>query len=61
MASNEESASEVLRCSNCDDEIDGQPLYPSSDIKPTDDGLKYVEDPDGPFCDAGCRREYDGE
>lgn len=48
-------------CQQCGDGIEGQPLYPVSDIEPTEDGLTYVEDPDGPFCGIDCRRDYDGE
>lgn len=49
------------RCSQCGEKIDGQPLYPSSDIQMGEGGLEYADDPDGPFCDVDCRREFDAE
>jgi len=55
------SSSEIDRCSECGEPIEGQALYKPSDITTTEDGLEFVEDPDGPFCDTDCRRDYDGE
>lgn len=51
----------IERCSQCGEEIDGQPLYPSRDLTADADQLTYVDDPDGPFCGVACRREYDAE
>lgn len=59
--SESEINSEDEPCSNCGGEIEDDPLFPSRDVQMGEDGLEYVEDPDGPFCDIGCRREFDGE
>lgn len=48
-------------CQNCGDRIDGQPLYHQSDITAGEDGLEFVDDPDGPFCSVNCRGDHDGE
>lgn len=57
------SESDTEQCSNCGKVIpdDSQPLYASDDVVLTEDGVEYVEDPDGPFCGVSCHDEHRSE
>lgn len=47
-------------CTDCNSEINGMPFYPWRDLKRSGPGsLTHVDDPDGPFCNVNCQKNYD--